>query len=321
MMDRLIDFPYLPKDFIETAEGLIFAVVSYGAQAGKVGCFLRYVRSASGWHKITTDAANTLLAENYAHYLHHCQQFDATFHAVEVKQIIRHYKPEQKMIDLILAPSRDVTVQRLQRLIPILVRYGADLKMLGVTGSLLIDRQTFKSDIDVVVYSRDAFHQVRSCLIRAVANGELSLLDDASMRENYQRRLGELVYEDFAWHENRKFNKAIIEGTKFDIGMVDFQIVEKQEKRYQKRGVLTLEAVVSDDQFSFDYPARYKISTKEVTEILVYTNTYVGQAKTGEKIEVSGAVECDIATGKCRLIVGSSREAVGEYIKVIKDNE
>ncbi|MFT7235918.1 MAG: putative nucleotidyltransferase, partial [Methylophagaceae bacterium] len=60
---------------------------------------------------------------------------------------------------------------------------------------------------------------------------------------------------------------------------------------------------------------------KEVTEILVYTNTYVGQAKTGEKIEVSGAVECDIATGKCRLIVGSSREAVGEYIKVIKDNE
>jgi len=33
---RKAEFPYLPKDFIETAEGLIFAVVSYQAQDGKV---------------------------------------------------------------------------------------------------------------------------------------------------------------------------------------------------------------------------------------------------------------------------------------------
>ena len=66
-MMRQIAFPYLPKDFIETAEGLIFAVVSYQAQDGKVGCFLRYVRKGNGWRKGATDEANTLLQKNYPH--------------------------------------------------------------------------------------------------------------------------------------------------------------------------------------------------------------------------------------------------------------
>ena len=32
---------YLPRDFVETAEGLLFAVVAHGLEAGRVLCFLR----------------------------------------------------------------------------------------------------------------------------------------------------------------------------------------------------------------------------------------------------------------------------------------
>ena len=84
---------------------------------------------------------------------------------------------------------------------------------------------------------------------------------------------------------------------------------------------MKLVSQVIDDQFSFDFPARYILDDEVISEVMVMTQTYVGQAKTGEKIEVSGAVEYDVATGQSRLIVGSSREAVGEYIKVINDNE
>ena len=100
-MNRPDDFPYLPKDFIETAEGLIFAVVSYGPQAGKVGCFLRYVKSDSGWQKIATEAANRLLTTQYPHYLYHSEQFDAAFHAVDIEYITQHYHPEQRLKDLL----------------------------------------------------------------------------------------------------------------------------------------------------------------------------------------------------------------------------
>jgi predicted nucleotidyltransferase len=316
-MNRLSDFPYLPKDFIETAEGLIFAVVSYEPQAGKVGCFLRYVRAEPGWRKVTTEVANSLLEEYYPHYLYHSQQFDAAFHAVSPERIVQHHRPEQKLIDLLKTATCDEIVHRLQRLIIILVRYGAGIHTLGVTGSLLIDAQQMKSDIDLVIYGRVEFHKIRVGLKQAVTEGALSLLDDALMLDNFQRRLGELSYDDFAWHENRKFNKAVIDGTKFDIGMVDFQLVEVEDRQYQKQGVLTLIANVVDDQFSFDFPARYTLDNEQIPEVVVYTQTYVGQAKKGEKIEVSGVIECDVATGQCHLIVGSSREAVGEYIKVI----
>ena len=320
-MKRSDDFPYLPKDFIETAEGLIFAVVSYGPQAGKVGCFLRYVKSNFGWQKITTEAANQLLTSQYPRYLYHSEQFDAAFHAVDVENIIEHHRPEQRLMTLLKSDDCDEIVQRLQRLVPILVQYDAEPDLLGVTGSLLIGCQKSTSDIDLVVYGREAFHQVRSAIQLAVDSGELSELDEALMRDNFNRRLGELPYDEFAWHESRKFNKAVIDGTKFDIGMVHCQFAIQDGKQYQKQGVVKLVSQVIDDQFSFDFPARYALDDDVISEVMVMTQTYVGQAKAGEKVEVSGAVECDTATGECRLIVGSSREAVGEYIKVIKKNE
>jgi len=42
---------FFAKDFIETAEGLIFAVVEQGLEGGKALCFLRYVLTPSGWKK------------------------------------------------------------------------------------------------------------------------------------------------------------------------------------------------------------------------------------------------------------------------------
>ncbi|MEY3107605.1 MAG: hypothetical protein RIT35_1783, partial [Pseudomonadota bacterium] len=44
--------------------------------------------------------------------------------------------------------------------------------------------------------------------------------------------------------------------------------------------------------------------------------TYTGQAVKGETVEVSGLVE-QTKEGLKRIVVGSSREAPGEYIKVV----
>jgi predicted nucleotidyltransferase len=57
------------------------------------------------------------------------------------------------------------------------------------------------------------------------------------------------------------------------------------------------------------------IGHAEIGEILCFTHTYVGQALTGETVEAAGAVEaCD--DGRKRLVVGSSREAAGEFVRV-----
>ncbi len=316
---RQADFPYLPKDFVQTEDGLMFAVVSYHPHQQKVGSFLRYAISGDSWQKVDTAQANRLLSRHYPQYLFKSKQFDAEFHAVNLSDVVKHHRPEQRLKALLAAQPQDEIEAKLHKLITILVQFGVDCDFLGLTGSMLIGQQKKGSDIDLVVYGRKAFHQTRDAVKQAVASGLLEELDLSLMKDNFNRRGGDLNFDDFAWHESRKFNKAAIDGTKFDIGMVCLpEELEHDHHHYIKQGISTVKAVVLDDHRAFDFPARYLIDNEMTPEVVSFTHTYVGQAIAGEIIEVSGAVECDSASGQRRLVVGSTREAIGEYIKVCR---
>ena len=317
---RQADFPYLPKDFVQTEDGLIFAVVSYHPHQNKIGCFLRYIRHGDAWQKVDTAQANRLLTRHYPQYLFKSKQFDAEFHAVNLDDIVAHHQPELRLKSFIRkGKASDAIELKLQRLLTILVQFGVDCEFLGLTGSMLISQHKAGSDIDLVVYGRDAFHQTRHAVRQAVASGLLDELDLSLMRDNFNRRGGELNFEEFAWHESRKFNKAAIEGTKFDIGMVCLpEELEHDHRHYIKQGTSTMKAVVVDDHRAFDFPAHYLTDNAMTPEVVSFTHTYVGQAQKGETIEVTGAIECDSASGHRRLVVGSTREALGEYIKVCR---
>lgn len=315
------EFPYLPKDFVQTEEGLIFAVISYHPHEGRVGTFLRYVNDNGQFQKVDTDQANRLLFRYYPAYLYRSPQFDAAFHAVPVLSVTTHHQPEQALASKLEQTPRDLNEQSLHQLLSVLELHGADRRSLGLTGSMLIDRHGPQSDIDLVVYGRDAFHQTRQAVKAAIDSGDLTPLDDALMQANYDRRGSDLSYQEFAWHEQRKFNKAAINGTKFDIGMVCLpNESEVDHRRYRKQGLRTIRAKVVDDTRAFDFPAHYRTDNPLTPEIISFTHTYVGQAQAGEIIEVCGAAECD-AAGHCRIVVGSSREATGEYIRVSESHE
>ncbi len=315
---RNSNFPYLPRDFIQTQEGLLFAVVCAEPQDGKVGCFLRYMPTENGWQKVNTDEANRLLKQRYRHYCYTSAQFDATFHGVATDAIISHYQPENRLKQLLKLDPADDIEQKLHKLVAILARYGACKDSLGVTGSMLINQQWSHSDIDLVVYGRDFFLKARKAVSLAIADAALDDLDIFFMRDHYDRRLPALSFAEFAWHERRKLNKAVIDGCKFDLGMVCLSDELKSDNdRYYKQGTTTITARVVDDLHAFDFPARYRIDNGLLPEILAFTHTYVGQAKTGELIEAKGTVEHNQTTGQHQLIVGSSREALGDYIKVI----
>jgi hypothetical protein len=68
---------------------------------------------------------------------------------------------------------------------------------------------------------------------------------------------------------------------------------------------------------SFDYPANFQIVHPHIQTVVCFSATYNGQAQTGEWIEVAGQLE-QAYDGQQRIVVGSSREARGEYIKVLR---
>jgi hypothetical protein len=49
-----------------------------------------------------------------------------------------------------------------------------------------------------VVYGREAFRQTRQAVKQAVADQQLTALDLSLMKDNFQRRGGELNFEEFA---------------------------------------------------------------------------------------------------------------------------
>ncbi len=305
---------YLPRDFIETAEGLVFAVVDGVPEDGKVLSFLRYGTGG----KVSTDAANRLLRERHPHYLHHSRRLDAKLHAVPIVKVLRHHRPRVRVRDLLAQGPQDAIEQKLLRLLRLLIDGGVPADALGVTGSLLIGRQTPASDLDLVVYGRENFFLARRRVAALIDDGQLHGLDEEAWREAYQRRGCELGYEEFLRHERRKGNKGMIDGTKFDLALIVESDDDSPESPavWRKTGKATVRGRVLDDSRAFDQPARYKIDHPRIGEVQSFTHTYAGQAITGEMIEAAGAVET-ADDGRQRLVVGSSREALGEFIRVL----
>jgi predicted nucleotidyltransferase len=116
--------------------------------------------------------------------------------------------------------------------------------------------------------------------------------------------------------ESRKRNKAVIEGTRVDLTLVADRQEEIPERGpFRKLGRIEITAVVTDASAGFDHPARYRVRHDDVAEVVSFTPTYAGQVLAGETIHASGWLEVD-AAGARRLVVGTSREARGEYVVV-----
>ncbi|WP_024299842.1 hypothetical protein [Methylomicrobium lacus] len=304
-----------PKDFIETAEGLLFAVVNPGLEQGKALCFLRYVHDGGRWRKQATDEANAFLRQHHPDYLHYSPVLDAELHAVDVERIAKRHQPRQRLLHIMRSEQHDPIERDVLMLGELLKQQGMDLERVGITGSVLVGVQKDSSDIDLVCYGREAFHRCRAAVRTLIEQNRLQELTDSDWRESYRRRDCSLGYEDYVWHEKRKFNKAMVNGRKFDLSLIEPEDTGGQEC-YQKLEPITLICRITDDTRAFDYPSVYRIEHQAISSIVCFTATYTGQAVNGERVEVSGMLERN-ARGAQHIVVGSSREAHGEYIRVI----
>jgi len=181
---------------------------------------------------------------------------------------------------------------------------------MGVTGSRLIGLRGKDSDVDFVAYGRSSFELGRKKIAKGLKSGEL---EKPNLEYVYRRRKVNVPFEIFKIHEERKFNRAVLDGISFDLLYVrDYdERPPIPEKIGKKIGYATITAEVIDDRFVFDYPACYFVDHPKIEAILSFTHTFVGQAFKGEVVEAYGVVE--EIDGKFYLIVGTLREC-NEYI-------
>lgn len=306
---------FYAKDYIETADGLCFAVMKNGDEQGKVLCFLRYVYFNNVWKKVETLEANEYLKQHFPQYLYYSKQFDANLHAVDINAISKHYQARLRLQELLKQQVNDKPCADLIALCGLFANKGLDTQQIGITGSLAIGLQRASSDIDLVFYEREQFHQARYIIERLMKEDKLQALTSTDWQNAFDRRNCELSFEEYVWHEKRKYNKALIHGRKFDINLC--QQEPASDRHYYKRGKIRLITQIIDDRYGFDFPAEFYIDHPEIRAIVCFTATYNGQAQTGEWVEVSGQLEISNEDEQ-QIVIGSDREALGEYIKVIK---
>ena len=304
------------RDFLETGESLFFAVVASGREEGRVPAFLRYVGEDGRLRKVATAEADRLLRTHHPEYLFHSSIRDVDLHGVPVSRVYRHHQPRLRVARLVKKRDPDALEAKALGVLETFRDAGILIDDLGITGSLLLDAHTEGSDIDLVVYDRTAFARVRQAIREATASGDFEALDEGLWQDAFERRGCSLSLEEYIWHERRKNNKLVIGGTKVDVSLVT-PGDPARSGRWRKVAWTGIGAEVTDDRAGFDYPARFAIRHPEVSEVVSYTNTFTGQARTGETMQACGWLERS-ESGVLRLVVGSSREAPGEFIKVVR---
>jgi len=212
---------------------------------------------------------------------------------------------------------------------------GVPLRFFGVTGSILIDAHQNFSDIDLVIYGRKNSIFVKETL-KQIYESHAFPIRRFNAKESREwclnkARLYPLTYNEAAKILERRWNRGVYEETFFSIHPVktEDEIDENYGDRiFKPKGMVKIEAIVSDSSESDFLPAIYKVKdvrvlegekVSDINEVVSYEGLYGGLAKEGERILAYGKMECvtDRRSGKIyhRVLIGS-REAEGrDYIK------
>ncbi|MEC7875517.1 MAG: nucleotidyltransferase domain-containing protein [Pseudomonadota bacterium] len=306
-----------PKDFIAIDNKLFFAVVCGYQEDNHVLTFLRYIKDNAGMHKLTTKKAEKIIRESYPEFQFNSSYIDVKLHGIPIDMIKKIYYPEETVKKLLNTKIPDDKKRDAIDAIKYLQSIGCKTGNIGITGSIMLGTYNECSDIDVIIYGREVFLKIRKHIKNSLAIGELNPLNQVMWKDAYERRDCSLSFNDFYSHEIRKFNKFISGNSKVDISAIPNKDEKHKESGpYKKIGKDKILSTVMDDSYAYDFPARYSIKHDNIKEVISYTGTYTGQARKGERIEAVGFVEQD-KEGVYRLLVGTSREAKGEYIRVI----
>jgi len=339
------------RDYLETIEGLLFCVLDSVHPGDRVIAYLKYVPSSSGkWGKGNKRMKRILknytmqnlletfefLERNYPEYLYHSSVMNIKMSAVPLNRISQHFKPEEKMMQLLDMEKPDNLQRKVIDLAQLLSdKSGVPLELLGVTGSILLDIHQDFSDIDMIVYGAEASRSVKDTLIQLYKNR------DSPIRRFRKKMIHEwclnkaktypLTYEEAARIFKKRWNRGVFQGTLFSIHSVKLE--EEVNERYGDRifkpeGMIEIKARVSDASEADFLPAVYKVTdvkiiegrrVNDINEVVSYEGLYGSLAEEGERILSYGKLErvIDRKTGEeyHRVLVGSKEAGGGDYIK------
>jgi len=338
------------RDFLATSEDLLFCVVGNVHPPDRVISYVKYAPSRTGkWGRkerydryMPTYTMPALLSniENlereYPAYVFYSDVFGIKMSAVPKPSVAKHFKPEEKIRELLADRSLDTLQSGAVGLVLHLSELSdVPLDFFGVTGSILlgIHREEF-SDIDLIVYGYTQSLKVKE-----------SLLSAFSAEEAVVKRLPHQKLEEWAAGKSRdypisletargmyrrKWNYGVFKDRVFSVHPVKLESEVDEEygdRQFLSEGIVTVEAMVVETPSSLFLPCTYDLEevrilegkeAADIQELTTYEGFYGGVLPTGEKVRALGKLErvLDRRRGAeyHRVLVGSPEAEGKDYI-------
>lgn len=340
------------RDHLLTAEGFFFTVIGNVHPKDRVISYLKYVPSLKGkWGKggdrysralpyyTIPSLLDTLkyLKENNPYYVWFSEALNIEISAVPLSLLKRHYKPEERLKEILEHGGRDRLEEALTRLVRLIARRSrVDPSYLGVTGSILIGIHNVEfSDIDLTVYGRVNALKVKEALLKLYEEGgEVRRLAGDKLKMLVERRM-KLYHLSKGEAEaicRRRWNRGVFEGK--DFSMHPVKVEEEVKERYGEQvfkplKIVTVKGVVADASDAMFMPSTYQLDEVESLEggwvpkrltITSYEGLYADIAREGENVKARGKLEKVLNKGGrvegYRLLIGSPEAGGYDYLVV-----
>jgi len=343
------------RDFLRTKEGFFFCVIGPYHPPNRVISYLKYVPARLGsWGKgiwrfkrVLRDytipsllETFNLLEKDYPHYLFYSPFYNILMTAVPLEYLSRHYKPEEKLAQLISAKRPDILQKKVTRFVSFLSeKSNVPIEFFGVTGSILLNiHRLGVSDIDLTIYGLKNSLAVKRVLQEAYFQRDPINIRrlEGSARKTWCRSKAHthpLTLDEAQQVYKRKWNLGIFEDTEFSVHPVKLEEEVDEEyadKIYEPLGIVVMGAVVVENSDSMFLPSVYHVQdagvikgpqVADIEEVVSYEGLYGDLAEVGETILVKGKLEL-VRDKKNRrkyhrVVVGSPEGKGAEYIKII----
>lgn len=336
----------LPRFFIKTKDNLFFAVNTYHHPQTHYVAFLRYVPDENGerisngvkYKKISSSEAYDYLNRHHPDYLFDWNIEGKKTMGVPREDVEEILNPITRLNEILNSEDDDELFSKI-RLLAKTFHEGADIDYedMGVSGSTLLNLQNnTTSDIDFIVFGKENHKRAIKLYskLKEEDSSPLEKINDSYWNHVYEKRIKDnsMTLEEFIWYESRKNNRGLIQGTLFDISFTlkEDEVVDEEEIYFRPLENIKIKCKIIDDDNSYAYPAIYLVSDVKFLEgtcvniekIVSFTHTYTGIVKNNEKVIASGV--CEEVTkkdsSKCyNLVIGTTRESIGEYVKLEKN--
>jgi predicted nucleotidyltransferase len=304
--------------YLETKEGLYFAVKGLVHPPGRILSVLRYTPHPQGDRKKDGQPYQRLyhfheqlqlLEARYPQYLAYDQASDLVQQSVPLSSIQRIYDPRIWLQAISAAPDRDALQEDALAFCDLLAQEaGISRDHLGVSGSLLIGLHTGQSDLDITVLGEQAcraIHKVLQALLDDESVQGLSRFDRHGFQQLYAERLQDtrMEFKEFIALERRKSFQGLFRGRVFFVRFIKepLEIGESYgDRHYKPLHQAGITAVVTSAADAIFTPCCYPLDGVQFTqgalvdslcEIVSYRGRFCEQARPGERVYAFGTVE------------------------------